>query len=74
MATIHTYISQGAELAYVGIGKARLFPTSSGLNLIFDSAERTVCINLETNDLKSLLIDLSTCIIAHKKSIDSTTP
>jgi hypothetical protein len=74
MATIHIYTSPGAELAYVGDGQARLSPTPSGLNLLFDSRERTVSIHLETNDLKTLLVDLSTCIIAHKKSIDSTRP
>ena len=74
MATIHIYTSPGAELAYVGHGQARLCPTPSGLNLIFDSRERTVSVHLETNDLKTLLLDLSTCIIAHKKSLDPARP
>jgi len=70
MAQTRIYKFPAGDLDWIGQASVRLVGRPAGLSLILESPERTISAELETEDLKRLLLDLAAAIHRHKEALD----
>ena len=71
MAKTRIYHFPSGRLGWAGETNVRFVPGDIGLTLILDGAEHIVTVELDPQDLRSLLLDVAAAIAKHGETLDN---